>query len=103
MLYEHSDTFLKPNETFAQVGVAAGMGTMVRRMLQPDFLDGGRRRFHFVRIRSNSEDYLQIGRLLAERKVRVVVDESFEWENATKAFEKLRMGHVKGKVIIHRH
>ena len=100
-LYEHSDNFLKPNGTFAQVSVATGMGTILRRMLQPGFLGGGRRRFHFVRVRSNSEDYLQIGRLLAKGKVRVVIDESFEWEDAPKAFEKLRMGHMKGKIIIH--
>ncbi|KAH8595303.1 hypothetical protein B0O99DRAFT_572020 [Bisporella sp. PMI_857] len=90
LLYEHSHTFLKPKGTFAQVSVAAGVGTMLRRMLQPGFLGGGRRPFHFVRVRSNNDDYQHMGRLLAERKVRVVVDESFEWENTLKAFEKLR-------------
>ncbi|CZR61749.1 related to zinc alcohol dehydrogenase [Phialocephala subalpina] len=32
------------------------------KMLQPAFLGGGRRRFHFVRVQSRSEDYVQIGK-----------------------------------------
>ena len=100
-LYEHSSTFLKPAGTFAQVSVAAGMGIILRRMLQPRYLGGGKRRFHFVRVKSRSEDYRQVGSWITEGKVSVVIDESFEWEDVPKAFEKLRTGHSKGKIIIH--
>jgi NADPH:quinone reductase-like Zn-dependent oxidoreductase len=102
-LYEQSHNFIKPSGTFAQVGTGGGMamGSIFRRMLQPGFLGGGRRRFHFVRVSSNTEDYVKIGKLLVEGKVRVVIDESFKWQDAPNAFEKLRAGHVKGKIVIY--
>ena len=103
-LYENNDAFLKRSGTFVQVGIQpsfAAMGTMARRILQPAFLGGGRRRFHFVTVQSRSEDYVQIGKWLAEGKAKTVIDQVFKWEDAPKAFEKLRTGRTTGKIIVH--
>ncbi len=38
---------------------------------------------------------------MAEGKVKAVIDEAFRWEDAPKAYEKLRRGRTKGKIIVH--
>ena len=103
-LYENSEAFLKPTGTFVQVSIQlsfVAMGTMIRRMLQPAFLGGSRRRFHFVRVQSRNEDYVQIGKWLAEGKAKTIIDQVFKWEDAPKAFEMLRTGRTRGKIIVH--
>lgn len=99
-LYEQSDAFLKPGGTFIQIAMPS-MGTMLRRSVVPACLGGPKRLYRVVTVSPNQKDLDQIGRWMAEGKVRALIDEKLEWEDAPKAFEKVRGGRTKGKIVVH--
>ncbi|KAH9218161.1 hypothetical protein DL95DRAFT_385945 [Leptodontidium sp. 2 PMI_412] len=102
-LFTQCEAFLKPGGVFVQVAgqiTVVGMGNMVRKMFQPRMLGGVGRKFHFVAVKSRSKDLEQIGKWMKEGKVKAVIGVTFEFEDVPKAFEHLRAGHTKGKIVI---
>ncbi|GAQ03197.1 zinc-type alcohol dehydrogenase-like protein C16A3.02c [Aspergillus lentulus] len=99
-LYAQSHAFLLPGKAFVQVG-AVSMLTFVRRVAWPGFLGGGKRKYVIFMLKSNKEDIKTLGEWMQQGKLRVEVDSTYELEDAVKAFEKLRSGRARGKVIIH--
>lgn len=103
-LYKSSNAFLKPGAPFVQVGAGvsiAGTKSLVGRMMLPGFLGGGKRPFVFHTCYNDKEDFEQIGKWLAEKKIKAVFDQVFEWEDVPKAYEKLKTGKAKGKIVVH--
>lgn len=103
-LYKKCPSFLKPGCFFVQVGsdhTLAGMAGLVGKMVRPSWLGGGKRPLQAGVIRSKKEDFEQIGKWLAEGKIKAVIDQVFEWEDAPKAYEKLKTGRAKGKIVLH--
>jgi NADPH:quinone reductase-like Zn-dependent oxidoreductase len=103
-LYKSSDAFLKPGAPFVQVGAGAsitGTKSLVGRMMMPGFLGGGKRPFVFHTCYNDKEDFEQIGKWLAEKKIKAIFDQVFEWEDVPKAYENLKMGKAKGKIVVH--
>ena len=49
----------------------------------------------------STDDLKQIGSWMKEGKVRAIVDEVFDWEDAPQAFEKLKTGRARGKLVVH--
>lgn len=102
-LYSASGEFLVPNGRFVQVGAGmsmADMQLMTSRMLLPSFLGGGSRKFSFAMAQNKHEDLARLGEWIAAGKIKVVVDEVFEFDDAPKAYEKLRTGRARGKIIV---
>ncbi|RAK98822.1 NAD(P)-dependent alcohol dehydrogenase [Aspergillus ibericus CBS 121593] len=99
-LYAESEGFLLPGGVFTQVG-AHWMPTFVVRMLRPRFLGGGSTKYVPIFWKSNKKDLTKMGELIKEGKVRVILDSVFEYEDAPKAFEKLRGGRARGKIVVH--
>jgi NADPH:quinone reductase-like Zn-dependent oxidoreductase len=52
-------------------------------------------------LKSNKEDIATLGEWMQQGKLRVEVDSTYELEDAVKAFEKLRSGRARGKIIVH--
>jgi len=103
-LFTQCEAFLKPDGIFVQVAMQvtlAGMGGMMRKRLQPRLLGGVGRKFHFVANESRTRDFEQIGKWMKDGKVKAVIEETFAFEDVPKAFEHLRTGHTKGKIVIH--
>ncbi|KAL2671359.1 hypothetical protein Neosp_013942 [[Neocosmospora] mangrovei] len=100
-MYEQSQHFLKPDGTFHQVAMQSSLSGMLRRSLLPSFLGGGKRQYRLVRVNINRKDLQQTGQWMAEAKVRAVIDQKFEWKDAPKAYEKLRLGRTVGKIVVH--
>jgi NADPH:quinone reductase-like Zn-dependent oxidoreductase len=103
-LYQECDSFLKPGCYFAQVGVeksTAGIINLVDKMLRPSWLGGGKRPIQAGVIKNKKEDFELIGRWLEEGKIRAVIDQTVEWEDAPKAYERLKTGRAKGKIVLH--
>ncbi|KAI8712994.1 PKS-ER domain-containing protein [Fusarium sp. LHS14.1] len=100
-MYEQSQHFLKPDGTFLQVAMQSSLSGMLRRSLLPSFLGGGKRQYRLVRVNVNQKDLQQIGKWMAEAKVRAVIDQKFEWKDAPKAYENLRLGRTVGKIVVH--
>ncbi|KAG6358901.1 hypothetical protein INS49_012421 [Diaporthe citri] len=102
-LYSACGEFLKPSGQFVQVGAGmsmADMKLMTSRMMLPSFLGGGSRKFSLAVAKNKHEDLARLGEWIAAGKIKVVVDEVFEFEDAPKAYEKLRTGRARGKIIV---
>ncbi|KAI2467065.1 reticulon-4-interacting protein 1, mitochondrial precursor [Annulohypoxylon bovei var. microspora] len=103
-LYKAADQYMLPEGKFVQVGVhmsLGGMANVASRQLLPSFLGGGKRKLEFFITKNSHENLEQIGKWLKEGKVKAVIDETFQYEDAPKAFGKLKTGRVKGKIVIH--
>jgi NADPH:quinone reductase-like Zn-dependent oxidoreductase len=103
-LYNECHAFLKPGCNFIQVGATVSLASttsLVSRALKPSWLGGGQRPFQFLQAKSKKEDLAQIGRWMAEGNVQAVIDQVFDWNDVPKAFEKLKTGRAKGKIVVH--
>ena len=105
-LYWSAPSFTKPGAPYVQVGAPAiSLGFIWGNLCKtrwPRWLGGGQRPWEFLSLKSKVEDYAQIGRWMQEGKVRAVVDEVFGMEDKgpVRAFEKLRTGRVRGKIVV---
>jgi len=103
-LYEQSEHFLKPTGKYVQVGTSATMAASAKlfdRMLRPTWMGGGKRAYTFVVTKSNQADLGQIAQWMADGKIKAVIDQTFEFDEAPKAIAKLKTGHAKGKIVVH--
>lgn len=99
-MYYQCHRFLKEGGVFVQVG-ASSMTTQAGRLLWPAFLGGGRRRYVVLMYKPVQRHLEQLGEWLQEGGVKVQVDSTFEFEEVVKAFEKLRLGRARGKIVVH--
>jgi len=103
-LYIAANTFLKSSGKFNQVGFQmglAGIASSASRMLRPGFLGGGKRPFVIAMVQNEYDGYIQMGKWMQEGKLKAVIDSTYEYSDAPKAFERLKTGHAKGKVVVH--
>jgi alkaline phosphatase D len=103
-LYKQSASYLAPNGKYVQVGASTSIGGFAQissNLLLPGFLGGGKRSYQMLMTKTSTDDLRQLGAWMKEGKVRAVVDKVFEWEDAPRAFEKLKTGRSKGKLVIH--
>ncbi|OQE22008.1 hypothetical protein PENFLA_c013G01581 [Penicillium flavigenum] len=99
-MYRESHHFLAAGKTFVQVG-ASGVGTFVDRLIWPGFLGGGKRKYVVFFFKNTREDLVKIGEWVQKGAVKIQLDTAYEFEDAVKAFEKLRSGRARGKIIVH--
>lgn len=103
-LYIASNDFLKPTGKFIQVGASTtikGVTSMASRAMRPAFLGGGKSTFEFAGPKNSFDAYVQMGKWMQEGKLKAIIDSTFEYIDAPKAFEKLKTGHARGKIVIH--
>jgi len=48
----------------------------------------------------NSEELAEIGRLIDDKKIKVIVSQTFPLSEATKAQEQVATGHTRGKIVL---
>jgi alkaline phosphatase D len=102
-LYKASSAFTAPGAKFMQIGMTPSLGGLVLvggNMLLPGFLGGGKAKYQLVTDLGSTSDLEVIGRWMAEGKVKSILDSEFEWEDAPKAYERMKSGRTKGKIII---
>ncbi|KAL8782245.1 MAG: hypothetical protein Q9213_005548 [Squamulea squamosa] len=105
-LYWAAPSFTKPGAPYVQTGAPAiNLGFVwsnLTKSMWPRWFGGGQRPWEFLKLQSKLEDYAQIGRWMQEGKVRAVVDEVFSMDDKgpVKAFEKLRTGRTRGKIVV---
>jgi NADPH:quinone reductase-like Zn-dependent oxidoreductase len=104
-LYASSDAFLRPGGWFVQVGTGplsvGSMSTTMARHLRPSWFNSGKRNYRFIMQANAAEFFLQIGQWMSEAKVRAIIDQTFEWDNAPSAIAAVRAGRTKGKIVVH--
>lgn len=102
-LYWKAPTFTKPGAKYVQIGSQVSLTfiyDLAFRFLIPTWLGGGQRPFSFGLTSTCFEDYEGLGDLVVKGKVKPVIDELFELENAKEAYKKLRTGRAKGKIVV---
>ena len=103
--YWNAHSFMKEKGRIVQVGATPGLATayeVLSRMLWPGFLGGSRRGYSVLMLKNDVEGFKRIAEWMKEGKVKAVIDEVFEMEEkgAVRAFQKLKTGRAKGKIII---
>ncbi|CAG5141560.1 uncharacterized protein ALTATR162_LOCUS967 [Alternaria atra] len=102
-LYKAASAFLTPTGKFIQIGSAMSIGsikTVGSNMLLPSFLGGGKNSYQMLMAKPSADALRQLGEWMKEGKVKAVVDTVFDWDDAPKAFEKLKTGRARGKIVI---
>ena len=77
-----------------------GMGMMADRALRPSFLGGGKRKWQFLGMKVDLEQYQQLAALMAEGKVKVPIDEAFAFDKVPEAYTRMKTGRAKGKIVV---
>ena len=98
-LYYQCHLFSQEEATFVQVG-ASSMLTFVARLGWPSFLGSGEGIFR-VGDEDGSEAVTQLGEWVADGTITMQLDSVFEIRDAVKAYERLRSGRSRGKIVIH--
>ncbi|CAM6118655.1 unnamed protein product [Calypogeia fissa] len=104
-LYKAANHFLKKKGHFVQVAASddslKGVFVMLSRWLLPSFLGGGRHPWRFLQCKNDLNALVQIGQWVKEEKLKVLIDSTFEYEDAPEAYVKLRTFRTRGKIVIH--
>ncbi|KAF1834669.1 NAD(P)-binding protein [Decorospora gaudefroyi] len=102
-LYWKSPLFTKPGAKYVQIGAQPSLPfiyDLAFRFVVPTWLKGGQRPFSFGMAASNFDDFTKVAQLVAEGNVKPVVDEVFAFEDVPRAYQKLRTGRAKGKIVV---
>ncbi|EXJ64138.1 hypothetical protein A1O7_00474 [Cladophialophora yegresii CBS 114405] len=102
-LFWQCHRFTNPKATYVQVGAPIGLHTvweMATKYLWPGLLGGGKRKFKFLGVGNDSRQFEEIGKWMADGKVRPVVAEALPMQDAPKAFEKIKTERTKGKIVV---
>lgn len=103
-MHRLSTSFLKPDGQFCLIALMDGSYTGIRSMLVswlcPTWFGGPPRRWKFIFFQNTRSTYKAIADLVDESKLRVVIDAVFPFVAVPRAFEKLRSGRAKGKIIV---
>ncbi|KAG4441041.1 hypothetical protein IFR05_003496 [Cadophora sp. M221] len=103
-LYTSADKFLLPAGKFVQIGGGASLETAkiyMSRLFLPRILGGGSRKFEAFFTRNSRDDLERIAGWIVDGKVKVPVEQVFEYGDVPKAIELLKGGKSKGKIIVH--
>lgn len=102
-LYFQAHTYTAPSAKFIEVASGPTLAFLrfaLSAQIWPSFLGGGHRKF-VVFVADIRRDHLeQIGSWIADGRIKPVTDRVFSMDDAVKAFERLKTGRAKGKVIV---
>lgn len=102
-LYWEAPRFTEQDAKYVQIGSQVSLGfvyDLAWRFLVPTWLGGGQRAFSFGMAATNYEDFVKLGRLVAEGRVKPVVQEVVGFDGVKGAYEKLRTGRCRGKIVV---
>jgi NADPH:quinone reductase-like Zn-dependent oxidoreductase len=102
-LYKAAGQFLLPTGTFVQIAAdmkLASIKSIMSRSFLPSVLGGGKSKFVLLMVKPLHDDLVQMGRWMQEGKVKAVIEETFEFEDAPKAIAKLKLGRTRGNLVV---
>lgn len=98
-----SHEFMRAGATYVVVGGAASLDSLLdalKRKALPGFLGGLKNKVVGFWPSQKSEDLQHIGEWMSTGKVKAVIDQKFAFEEAPQAFEKLKTGRARGKIVV---
>ncbi|RMZ71247.1 Zinc alcohol dehydrogenase [Pyrenophora seminiperda CCB06] len=102
-LYWEAPRFSQPDAKYVQIGSQVSLGfvyDLAWRFLVPAWLGGGQRPFAFGMASTHYEDFVELGALVQEGRVRPVVQEVVGFDEVKAAYERLRTGRCRGKIVV---
>jgi len=103
-LYWECHRFTKPGAQYIMVGAPSISLSFAFNILKikllPRFLGGGQRKYSGFFTKASTHDLEQIGKWMSEGKIRPVIDHEFPFAEAPAAFERLKTGRARGKIVI---
>ena len=95
--------YLKPGAVVIKVAGDFSVSELVdtmKRKLWPGWLGGMKGTVEGFFTQAKAEQLVKIAEWMAAGKVKAVVDTRFKFEEAREAFEKLKTGRARGKIVI---
>jgi NADPH:quinone reductase-like Zn-dependent oxidoreductase len=102
-LYWHCHEFTTEKAVYVMVGGSPScsfVAESLKRKLIPSILGGGKRKYTGFFPERSVENVSQIAAWMKEGTVKTVIDSKFGFEEAPRAFEKLRTCRAKGKIVV---
>lgn len=102
-LYWASHKYLKPEAAYVTIAGSAQLSVfkdILSIFLWPKALGGGQRQFKFVMAESNAVHYAELAKWLSEGKIKTIIEEEFSLDDAGKAYERLKTGRTRGKLVV---
>lgn len=99
----HCHEFMQPGAVYVMVGGEPSLEYLadtLKRKFWPGFLGGMKGKVVGFWPQPKAEDLQQIGEWMNTGKIKPVIDQKFLFEEAPQAFEKLKTGRAKGKIVI---
>ena len=83
-------------------GVVKKGGFIVSIVAEPDRAQLDKRgiRAAVLSVEPNADELAEIGKLIDEKKIKVIVSQTFPLSDATKAQEQVATGHTRGKIVL---
>jgi NADPH:quinone reductase-like Zn-dependent oxidoreductase len=100
-LYLKAHEYTTKDATFVALGGAVSLksGADMLRNRLPGFLGGGKRPYRLILLVRKQEDLVEVAQWIKEGKVKPV-DSQYAFEDAPKAYEKLKTGRARGKIVV---
>lgn len=83
-------------------GVVKKGGFIVSIIPRPDPAELERRgiRGTFISVEPNADELAEIGKLIDQKKIKVIMSQTFPLSEAIKAHEQIATGHTRGKIVL---
>lgn len=102
-LFWKAHEYTKPSAKFVDIAGEPSLSYFshtVKAKVLPAFLGGAQRQRVGFLADTRLDELSRIGKWMAEGKVKVVIDQRFPMEQAREAFQKLKTGRAKGKILV---
>jgi NADPH:quinone reductase-like Zn-dependent oxidoreductase len=102
-LYWKAHEYTNPSAKFVDIAGEPSLSHVshtIKAKLLPGFLGGGQRQRVSFLAATRFDELIQIGKWMAEGKVKAIIDQRFPMEQAPEAFQKLKTGRAKGKIMV---
>jgi NADPH:quinone reductase-like Zn-dependent oxidoreductase len=91
---------LKPDGVFAMVGGSMGWLLFQMMLIQPILSKFRKKKLGIMGYKPNRDDLNELNQLVAEKKIKMVIDKVFPLSETANAFRHFESGKFKGKIII---
>ncbi|KAH7325664.1 hypothetical protein B0I35DRAFT_420903 [Stachybotrys elegans] len=101
--YQNCHNYLTPDGAFVLVGADVSgpeIAAMAMASILPGFLGGGKRKFVPFLAKNNKTDLNQLAEWMSQKKLKTIIEKSFEFEEVAEAYAHLKKGSSKGKVVV---
>ncbi|RSL49838.1 hypothetical protein CEP54_012253 [Fusarium duplospermum] len=102
-LYKAATHYMKPEGTYVQIGGDVswqGIKELLCIKLLPTSLGGGSRQWEFLAMKTSREDAERVLGWMQEGKIRIPVEEEFDFDKVPDAYRRLKAGRTRGKIIV---